>query len=49
MYAIIEDSGTQIKVRSGDIVELDLRDMDEGSTSLVFDRVLAIGDDGKCS
>ena len=45
MYAIIEDSGTQIKVRSGDIVELDLRAMDEGSTSLVFDRVLAIGDD----
>lgn len=45
MYAIIEDSGTQIKVREGDVVELDLRAMEDGETSVVFDRVLAIGDD----
>ena len=45
MYAIIEDSGTQIKVREGDVVELDLRELEDGETAVVFDRVLAIGDD----
>lgn len=43
MYAIIEDSGTQIKVSKGDVVDLDLRDLEEGVTELVLDRVLAIG------
>ena len=45
VYAIIEDSGSQIKVQTGDVVELDLRPMDDGATEVVFDRVLAIGDD----
>ena len=45
MYAIIEDSGTQLKVQAGDVVELDIRPMAEGSKELVFDRVLAIGED----
>ena len=49
MYAIIEDSGTQIKVQKGDVVELDIRPMDEGATEVVFDRVLAIGDESKKS
>jgi large subunit ribosomal protein L21 len=44
VYAIIEDSGTQIKVQAGDIVDLDLRDLPEGGGSLTFDKVLAIGD-----
>lgn len=43
MYAIIEDSGTQIKVSSGDIVDIDPRDLEEGAKTLVFDRILAIG------
>jgi large subunit ribosomal protein L21 len=43
VYAIIEDSGTQIKVSSGDIVDIDPRDLEEGATTLVFDRILAIG------
>ena len=43
MYAIIEDSGTQIKVSSGDVLDVDLRDH-EGS-SLTFDRVLALKED----
>ena len=44
MYAIIEDSGTQIMVREGDVIEIDLRDspVETGST-LAFDRVLAVG------
>ncbi|MCE2883742.1 MAG: 50S ribosomal protein L21 [Planctomycetaceae bacterium] len=43
MYAIIEDSGTQIKVQKGDVVDIDLRDAADGST-ITFDRVLAVGD-----
>ena len=42
MYAIVEDSGTQIKVAEGDVLEIDLREAAEGDT-LTFDRVLAVG------
>ena len=44
VYAIIEDSGTQIMVREGDVIEVDLRpEAPEKGSNLVFDRVLAIG------
>lgn len=43
MYAIIEDSGTQIKVRKGDELDIDLRQGSEEPKTLVFDRVLAVG------
>lgn len=39
-YAIIEDSGTQIKVHEGDILDIDFRDAEAGST-ITFDKVLA--------
>jgi len=45
VYAIIEDSGTQIKVSTGDVLEIDLRDAAKGDT-ITFDRVLAIGTGG---
>jgi len=47
VYAIIEDSGTQIKVAPGDMLDIDLRDLegDAGGQTLTFDRVLLIGDD----
>ncbi|MEM7227658.1 MAG: 50S ribosomal protein L21 [Planctomycetota bacterium] len=44
MYAIIEDSGTQIKVQEGDVIDVDLRPLDDGTSSLSFDRVLVVGD-----
>lgn len=44
MYAIIEDSGTQIKVSPGDEIAIDRRDLDDGQSTITFDRVLAIGD-----
>ena len=45
MYAIIEDSGTQIKVTPGEIVDVDLRrDTPETGGTIDFDRVLMIGD-----
>lgn len=44
MYAIIEDSGTQIKVQEGDVIDIDLRDMEDGAQTVTFDRVLLTGD-----
>ena len=46
MYAIIEDSGTQIKVQSGDVIQVDLRDLPESAKTVTFDRVLALGGEG---
>ena len=48
MYAIIEDSGTQIKVAPGDVVEIDLRDPGSKNPKdkISFDRVLMVGDQG---
>ena len=46
MYAIFEDSGTQIKASAGDVIDIDRRDAAEGDT-LTFDRVLAVGDASK--
>lgn len=45
MYAIVEDSGTQIKLSPGDVIDIDLREAAEGET-LTFDRVLAVGGEG---
>jgi large subunit ribosomal protein L21 len=45
MYAVIEDSGRQFKVSSGDRLLID-RAHEEGVTSVTFDRVLLIGGDG---
>jgi len=45
VYAIIEDSGTQIKVADGDILDIDLRDR-PANGKLTFDRVLAVGENG---
>ncbi len=48
MYAIIEDSGTQFKVTSGDRIRID-RPYDENEKTVKFDRVLLVagGDDKK--
>ncbi len=46
MYAIIEDSGTQIKVQAGDVITVDLRELPDNATSITFDRVLALGGEG---
>lgn len=42
MYAIIEDSGTQIKVSEGDEFKVDTRDLPKDAGTLTFDRVLLI-------
>jgi large subunit ribosomal protein L21 len=45
MYAIIEDSGTQFKVTSGDRIRID-RKIGEGEKNVTFDRVLLVAGDG---
>ena len=44
MYAVIEDSGTQFRVREGDVLNVDLRELDEDAKEIEFDRVLLVSD-----
>ncbi len=46
MYAIIEDSGSQMKVEEGDTLQIDLRELPDNASSVTFDRVLLVGGDG---
>ena len=43
MYAVIEDSGTQIKVSQGDVIKVDVRELPEDAASVTFDRVMLLG------
>lgn len=45
MYAIIEDSGSQIKASVGAVLMVDLRDLPESASTVTFDRVLLIAKD----
>ena len=47
MYAIIEDSGSQIKVSEGDVISVDLRELPEDAATLTFDRVLMVAGEGE--
>jgi len=44
VYAIVEDSGSQIKVKAGDVIDVDRRELADGAKTITFDRVLAIKD-----
>ena len=46
MYAVIEDSGTQIKVSEGDVIKVDARELAEDAVETKFDRVMLVGGDG---
>ena len=43
MYAIVADGGRQYKVEEGQLLEIDFRELEEGS-DFTFDRVLAVSD-----
>ena len=47
MYAVIEDSGQQFRVLEGDVLDVDLRDVDEKGEHIKFDRVLLVKEDDK--
>lgn len=43
MYAIIEDSGTQIMVRKGDVIDINPRELGASASSIKFPKVIAVG------
>ncbi len=45
LYAIVEDSGRQIRVKQNDVIDVDLRDLPDGAETIEFNRVLLIGDE----
>lgn len=45
MYAIIEDSGTQIRAEVGSQLDVDLRELPDNASNITFDRVLMVGSD----
>lgn len=47
MYAIIEDSGTQIRVSPGEVLSIDPRDGAEAGKTITLDKVLVVGDGEK--
>ena len=47
MYAVIEDSGQQFRVQTGDVLNVDLRGVEKEGGPISFDRVLLVSDDGK--
>jgi large subunit ribosomal protein L21 len=53
MYAIIEDSGTQIRVSEGEVIKVALRELPPDVATITFDKVLLVGDapkaDGKAA
>lgn len=44
MYAIFEDGGRQYKVSEGDTLLVDLREVSDGRTEIVFDKVMLVGE-----
>jgi large subunit ribosomal protein L21 len=45
MYAIFEDSGTQLKAQVGDMLIIDLRELPADAKSVTFERVLLVSGD----
>lgn len=45
MYAIIEDSGLQMKAKVGDLLTIDLRETAADAKTVTFDKVLLVGGD----
>lgn len=46
MYAIIEDSGTQIKVSEGDVIRIAKRPLAADTATITFDKVLMVANNG---
>ena len=42
MYAVIEDSGQQFRVSEGDVLDVDLRELEDDAREIQFDRVLLV-------
>lgn len=46
VYAIIADGSHQYKVEEGQMFEVQRKDLEDGATSITFDRVLLVSADG---
>ena len=44
VYAIIETGGHQYKVQPGDLIRIEVPELEEGQQTVEFDRVLLVGD-----
>jgi len=44
MYAIISDGSHQYRVEEGTVFDVERKDLDDGATTIEFDRVLMVGD-----
>ncbi len=44
MYAIISDGSHQYRVEEGQILDLERKDLPEGTDTIEFDRILFVGD-----
>lgn len=44
MYAIFTDGPHQYRVEEGQLVDLEIKNLPEGTTTIEFDRVLFVGD-----
>jgi large subunit ribosomal protein L21 len=44
MYAVIEQGGKQYKVEQGDVVNIELTEVEEDSTTIELDKVLFVSD-----
>ena len=44
MYAIFEDGGKQYKVTTGDRLLLERKELSEGQSEVVFDKILMVGE-----
>jgi large subunit ribosomal protein L21 len=47
VYAIVEDSGSQIKLAPGAVLDVDLREEASEGGTITFDRVLAVKGEGE--
>jgi large subunit ribosomal protein L21 len=47
VYAVIDDGGHQYKVAPGDVVEVELQDLEPEQTEFAFDKILMVGDGKK--
>jgi len=44
MYAVIADGGKQYMVKKGQTIYVELRDLQEGATTVSFDQVMLVGE-----
>lgn len=47
MYAVVEQGGKQYKVSEGDVIDIDLADVEPGAKTIELDKVLFVSDGEK--